>query len=187
MSGSHSMRLLIATIITSLLSIVCFIVSYFVNVWWTVTTGNVDTIQGLWKACQKYQNGTEICTERTDLLSFKAKKGTDPIITCIIISVVFTIFILFASLSIVICCRKRTTTWYKTIQWMTFFVIISLVAAADGMLYTEFEFKEELSNGKRGLAYMISWAGTGFQFILFILIIAQLCIRPPPTVDTNAW
>lgn len=68
-----------------------------------------------------------------------------------------------------------------------YFLSILVVAAIDGMLYTEFEFKDELNNGTRGWAYMVSWAGTGLQFIMFVLVIVQLCVRPPRNVATHGW
>lgn len=186
MASSHSTKLIITTIILSIFSIACFLVAYFVNVWWITETNGVKETVGLWKTCTVV-NSTETCQERKNLFSFPSDKGTDPIITCLIISAGFTVFILFSSLSIVICFRKKPLAWYKTIKWLTFFVIISFVAAIDAMVYTEIEFREVLENGTRGWAYMISWAGTGLQFILFVLILVQLCIRLPRVVDTAAW
>ena len=74
--SSHATRLVITTIITSLLSTACFIVGYFVNVWWIIDKDGIKTTVGLWKTCNDYQNGTEICEDRADLLSFKNEKGT---------------------------------------------------------------------------------------------------------------
>ena len=73
--SAHATRLVITTIITSLLSMACFIVGYFVNIWWFINKNNIKTTVGLWKTCIDYQNGTEKCVDRTDLLSFKNEKG----------------------------------------------------------------------------------------------------------------
>ena len=75
MPGTHPTRLVITTTITLLLSIACFLVGYFVNIWWTTENNGIKTTTGLWRTCHDYQNGTVTCEDRTDMLSFKNEKG----------------------------------------------------------------------------------------------------------------
>ena len=64
------------------------------------------------------------------------------------------------------------------------FVFVLVTAAVDAMLYTELSYFKSYPgmvgqswyNG-RGWSYMLSWVGTGFLLISFILTLIQLCAK----------
>ena len=67
-------QLTTATLFFHLLTIECYCVSIFGNVWWVIETQTTKETIGLLKSCTK-TNETEKCTRRNDILKFVDENG----------------------------------------------------------------------------------------------------------------
>ena len=73
-STGASKKLIISTLIFSVISFGCLLAGITGNVWWIKKRPDYTKTQGLWRTCIEYKNSTD-CNIRTDIFKFTKDQG----------------------------------------------------------------------------------------------------------------